>query len=772
MKASAVLPSLIAITLSAGAALPIAHADPAPAANQPQNPDANAQPNPQPRPRLLPGGLYRADQLIVKLRDGLHIRARDGSLDDFGSGALQPLRNNLTNLTHQGARWRQAYPNIPEARLDQLRRNAEHTLKRQIPDQNLTFIIELTPATDTLEAAATLRALPQVEWVILDSVPAPAPSGPTAGVPDFVPQQQYRASAPAGVGASDVASMPGGTGAGVAIVDIEYSWNLAHKDLPTGITAIGAPGVDPFNDPNHGTAVLGELASQPNGIGTTGIAPDATIHVAPANFAFGYSPASAILSCVAALNPGDVILIEQQTFGPRYTGNPPGTQFGYLPLEWRNDVYNATQIAVGNFITVVAAAGNGSQNLDDPIYSTGNGGHWPFLPQNDSGAIIVGAGAWSGSGSPRSALWFTNHGATVDLQGWGEAVYTTGYGGLFSAFGVNLWFTSSFSGTSSASPIVAGAAALLQSIVKAETGGILTPAQVRQFLRDSGTPKNGSQEIGPLPNVLAAAALALGEPLPPPSPFTLNSPADGAAAIPMPVSLAWSASTGATSYRVIADDDADLSSPFLDIQNQITPFILLDQSSTPPLTTIYWSVTASGLGGTTASTPAISSFTTAAVLPGPFAMTSPNDGAIISTTTPTLRWQSSAGASSYRVRLSTSLNLASPIIDVSDITAGELLIAPGLLANSTRYYWSVSATNLGGTVTASPSVITFAIVLSPCMGDANGDRAINFADITSILAHWLMNYQTAYGPGDSNGDRRVDFVDITTTLGSFLTSCP
>ena len=56
-------------------------------------------------------------------------------------------------------------------------------------------------------------------------------------------------------------------------------------------------------------------------------------------------------------------------------------------MEWYEPWYNIIVTCIGNGVTVVECAGNGREDLDDPIYSTGNGGHWPFLPENNSGVI-------------------------------------------------------------------------------------------------------------------------------------------------------------------------------------------------------------------------------------------------------------------------------------------------------------------------------------------------------------------------------------------------
>ncbi|HBS29473.1 MAG TPA: hypothetical protein DEB06_08505 [Phycisphaerales bacterium] len=55
-----------------------------------------------------------------------------------------------------------------------------------------------------------------------------------------------------------------------------------------------------------------------------------------------------------------------------------------------------------------------------------------------------------------------------------------------------------------------------------------------------------------------------------------------------------------------------------------------------------------------------------------------------------------------------------------------------------------------------------------CPGDADGDGAVNFDDITSILSHWLTP-----GPlGDANHDGAVNFDDITEVLVRWLEACP
>jgi hypothetical protein len=149
-------------------------------------------------------------------------------------------------------------------------------------------------------------------------------------------------------------------------------------------------------------------------------------------------------------------------------------------------------------VHVVVAAGNGSMNLDSAI----DGGAFNRAGR-DSGAILVGAGTGNGG---RAAECWTNHGSRVDVQGWGDSVATLGYGTLAQVNGAdtNQWYSNSFSGTSSASPIVVSAVADLQGARIAHGLGVATPSAMRSLLASTGTPQTGIKNIGPLPNLRAA----------------------------------------------------------------------------------------------------------------------------------------------------------------------------------------------------------------------------------------------------------------------------
>jgi subtilisin family serine protease len=150
---------------------------------------------------------------------------------------------------------------------------------------------------------------------------------------------------------------------------------------------------------------------------------------------------------------------------------------------------------------VIEAAGNGGENLDHSAYKR------KFdRSRRDSGAIMVGAGGPPREGfTDRERLDFSNYGGRVDVQGWGRMVATLDYGDLQQCAGDDRHYTGQFSGTSSASPIVAGAAVLLQSVATAK-GKRLTPLEIRRVLAQTGSPQVNpdGENIGPRPDLARA----------------------------------------------------------------------------------------------------------------------------------------------------------------------------------------------------------------------------------------------------------------------------
>ena len=474
------------------------------AANDPQEPDWE---------------LYFPDLLDVKFREGTQVRLRGGRPQDLGANAA--VRSDLDRIAQQfpAGLWQRGH-SLSEAKLTQLRSDGMTKSGRNLPDLNLYQRLTLPRGMNAWQAKKILEGFAAIEAAHIVPRLAAPPAAPdyTNSANPSGSWQGYLAPNP-GVDAFYAWSL-GWDGNGVSVCDVESNFNAQHQDLPP-VTIVGeAPiqstnGIDP-GQIDHGTAVLGEIAGVNEGANTgiKGIAFNAQLYFASQWTAGGgLSQARAILECAAALDAGDIILLELQTTGPN-SGScwPNNSGCGLVPTEWYKPNYDAIVTAVANDIIVIEASGNGSENLDDPAYSTGNDGHWPFLPENDSGAIIVTGGS---STTQHGPLFYSNWGSAVDLQAWGENIVTSGLGDHYSAEGGSLLYTKSFGGSSGASPIVVGAAAAVQEAYKFFYGTPMSSAAMKDLLVSTGTPGGavcgssicppGSTLAGiPIPNLRAA----------------------------------------------------------------------------------------------------------------------------------------------------------------------------------------------------------------------------------------------------------------------------
>jgi len=456
------------------------------------------------------------DLIEVMFAPDSKVRLRHGELVDLSTNALAGVDDVLDELE-----WFEWYRtcDVPEEMLDEIQARGENNTGEPVYNLNNIYRLRITMVLDVWAISEELEALPG----IIFARPVSKPTHLTTP-PDYVLSQGYlrpASSTPSGINADYAWTQPGGDGAGVTVYDLEYSWNYNDADVIKAFNSQINPNPisDPFNDNNHGTAVIGELVSDNNGWGTTGICYGASLRTCGAYYGNSWNPSGAIAYAIAdALSnqwPPSVILLEQQwSLGPT-----PGNQYPYqmyVPIEWwgsystnpqtLNPVYAAIVNAVSNGIHVVEAGGNGDVNTDNLTW------------YGDSGAIIVGGGgAYPGGSWPEGNLErlpFSSYGSRFNLQGWGEDVVTTGYGDLYNSEGVNYWYTTTFAGTSSASPIVAGAVAVIEGVRLASGWPPLSPAAMRSLLVTTGAPQISPPpgNIGPRPD-LAQALRAMPVPL-------------------------------------------------------------------------------------------------------------------------------------------------------------------------------------------------------------------------------------------------------------------
>jgi hypothetical protein len=453
------------------------------------------------------GPQAQIERVVVKFAEGTRARLVQNDLVSLSGKDLREA-NALIRRYTSGPVKRLADKRPDEVEKEKAR--LERRCGRQLADLNNYITIEVTSPAEAERLVNLLNRLSEVE--IAYAEPRSVPAGDIAPTtPDYESRQDYLRAAPTGIDADYAHTISGGDGSGVTIVDIEGNWRFDHEDLETAVGGlIGGELLDDINWRNHGTAVIGEMIGGDNGYGVTGIVPNAAIRMVSIG---GSGVPEAILLAVDSLVAGDVILIELQAPGPRYNFQVRSDQLGYICEEYWQATFDAIQLAWAKGITVCEAAGNGYENLDDPIYE--NRFDTTF---RNSHAILCGAGAPpSGNyGTDRSRLLFSNYGERVNLQGQGQEVTTTGYGYLFSGAGdERQYYTGSFAGTSSAAPIVTGAVAAMQGIYQSRYAGMtLDPDQVRDVLIATGSPQqaNAYQHIGPRPNLRAADSA-----LPPPA---------------------------------------------------------------------------------------------------------------------------------------------------------------------------------------------------------------------------------------------------------------
>ena len=294
---------------------------------------------------------------------------------------------------------------------------------------------------------------------------------------------------------ADQAHNRGITGRGISVAVLDSGADVTHPDLKEGLVAeqcfcanadgsgccpgggTQASGAGSARDENgHGTNVTGIIIGRGR-VAPDGVAPDAShvqVRVLDRN-----GGAASVTQIISGL---DWILSSRSD-----------VKVVNLSIETAT-LFDGVCDNAASYTMTLAQAVNGLKSRGTVVFaSSGNNGSrsQTGAPACLSGAIAVGAvykgnvgsvsfGCTDSVTSADKVACFSNSNAKVDLLAPGAAITSTGLAGG----------QSTYVGTSQASPIAAGAAALLLS---AKPG--LSPDQVRDFLRNTGVkltdPKNG-----------------------------------------------------------------------------------------------------------------------------------------------------------------------------------------------------------------------------------------------------------------------------------------
>jgi subtilisin family serine protease len=301
---------------------------------------------------------------------------------------------------------------------------------------------------------------------------------------------------------------------GNGFVDDVRGWDFVNNDS------------DPMDDNGHGTHVAGTIgAVGNNGIGVTGVAWTASIM--PLKF-LDQSGSGSLSDAIKAIQYARV----------------NGAKI--INASWGGGgLSSALQSAITQFITsgglFVAAAGNEATNNDVT----------PSYPANYQGVISVGA-----STRTDTRASFSNYGTSVDVFAPGQSILSTLPGNRYG----------SLSGTSMATPQVAGALALLWGQNPTLSANTISQALINStdnVLRASNS-THGRINVG-----AAATALRASNPTTPPTTPPPTTPVSRSFGIQGNFAIADATAAGASVQRFTINVNENIRIQDLDVQLQI-----------------------------------------------------------------------------------------------------------------------------------------------------------------------------------------------------------
>lgn len=326
--------------------------------------------------------------------------------------------------------------------------------------------------------------------------------------PDFEALQRYLSEPDSSAKGLNIrnAWQAGVQGRGVRVHFSDGGLYANHEDLRGNPRLkVIPPTVD--SEPDHGTASVGVLLAHDNGLGMTGIchAAELFLYDNRAYDARGYS--QTLKKLLAYARAGDIVGVNRQTANVNVLGT-------FLPSLHDRTWWDVTRSLTERGVVVLNAACNGTSVSDHNARTTQGYGvdleQWRYFDDHgEADAILVGA-CHSWDGKPHQ---YSNYNYRYRmLNGWGDSVATLGYGALQDKNGHDRDYTSTYGGTSSATPMVTGALALIQSYAIEQHHLYLNADQMHLLVmqsgyRDATLPDASRLPMGARPNVLGALVL-------------------------------------------------------------------------------------------------------------------------------------------------------------------------------------------------------------------------------------------------------------------------
>lgn len=239
-------------------------------------------------------------------------------------------------------------------------------------------------------------------------------------------------------------------GSGVTVAIIDTGIDLTHPDLVGNILNNGISCIrrtTSKDDNGHGTHVSGTIAALDNGIGVVGVAPQAKlipVKVLDRNGSGTWSSVICGIDWITAhASQYNIKVANMSLGGPGSSDNNCGNT--------NNDVlHKAICKSRDAGVTYVVAAGNENANSANSVPAAYDDAVITVSALADSNGLFGGTGPLTSYGQDDTFATFSNFGSIVDIGAPGVSIYSTWKSGSYKTS----------SGTSMASPHVAGAAAL------------------------------------------------------------------------------------------------------------------------------------------------------------------------------------------------------------------------------------------------------------------------------------------------------------------------
>lgn len=368
-------------------------------------------------------------------------------------------------------------------------RNARGDVLRLAHQRRLAIgadLVRVDRKLDRVDAETLMRQLaadPNVEYVEVDQLMRALM---TPNDPRYSEQWGFFSNA-GGIRAEQAWDKSTGAGVVVAIID---SGIIAHPDLDANSvggydfvssTSSGQAGSgdgngrdpDPFDASGvlHGTHVAGTVAAVTNNnTGVAGTAPNARLLHLRVLGNQGYGSTSDIVDAIVWASGGSVSGVPANTHPAEVINLSLGGS-GSCSATYQN----AINSAVSRGSTVVIAAGNSNVNVSNAS------------PANCNNIISVAANDQNGARSIWTSGQASNYGNLIDISAPGTSILSTYRSGSTPSYANN-------SGTSMATPHVAGVVALMQAAASTPK----TPAEIETIIKQTARafPATPSQPIG------------------------------------------------------------------------------------------------------------------------------------------------------------------------------------------------------------------------------------------------------------------------------------